>query len=64
MSKDIPIKLLTCPFCGKEPHMWNHKLNVYIDCETEDCINPGTPIGLDKLAAVSMWNTRREIGGE
>lgn len=48
----------SCPWCGELPTIWNHKGKWAIDCQTEDCINPGTPL-LDKEEfAINRWNAR------
>lgn len=50
--------LKDCPFCGEQPNLWTHRNQWAIDCETEDCINPGTPLCKTKEAAIEAWNTR------
>lgn len=55
-----PVDLLPCPFCGHAPFARQiiNDGRWAIDCQTANCVRPGTDLTRDKRKAIAAWNTR------
>ena len=59
-SKKEAKEILSCPFCGSQPELWNHKGRWWVDCRELDCqVNPGTSNDCTREMAINQWNKRK-----
>lgn len=57
---NVELKLLDCPFCGKQPITFGSGENqkgLMIECATPNCINPHVSY-YDHKSAIHAWNRR------
>lgn len=57
--KQQKIKLLPCPFCGAEAHMWSWNYGTRIDCSRWNASKHLVGIGgATQEEAIEAWNKR------
>ena len=53
------MKIKPCPFCGRDPILYKHRLGWYIQCYSKRCgVAPSTSYFVTKKTVIEAWNTR------